>query len=126
MTSKTEAALDSKTFSMKIDDRIITFDVLPDKRVICPICRNIFKNISHHMQMSKCRIPNLEGFRENLKKFLNNEFREEIKRRQRERQAKFIAKLRKLNNDELKEKQRKWTAKSKEKLRSLDNEKFKV
>ena len=125
MSSRTEAALDSKTFSMQIHGRIINFDVLPDRRVICPICRNIFKNICHHMQRSKCSIPNLEGFSENLKKFLNNEFREEIKRSQRERKAKFDAQFRKMNNDQLREKQRKWKAKSNANLRTLDENKFK-
>ena len=125
MSSRTEAALDSKTFSMQIHGRIINFDVLPDRRVICPICRNIFKNICHHMQRSKCSIPNLEGFSENLKKFLNNEFREEIKRSQRERKAKFDAQFRKMNNDQLREKQRKWKAKSNANLRTLDGNKFK-
>ena len=66
MSSRTEAAKDSKTFSMQIHGRIINFDVLPDRRVICPICGNIYKNKSHHIHMSKCRNPDLEGFSENL------------------------------------------------------------
>ena len=110
MALKPETALDLKTFSFKIHHRIVDFDVLPDRRVICPICGIIYKNINHHIQKSKCKIPNLEGFSEQLKDFLQNEFKEEIKRSQCERKAKFDAKLRKLNNDELKEKQRNWKA----------------
>ena len=124
MALKPETALDLKTFSFKINHRIVDFDVLPDRRVICPICGIIYKNINHHIQKSKCKIPNLEGFSEQLKDFLQIEFKEEIKRSQRERKAKFDAKLRKLNNDELKEKQRNWKAKSDANLRKLDENKF--
>ena len=124
MALKPETALDLKTFSFKIHHRIVDFDVLPDRRVICPICGIIYKNINHHIQKSKCKIPNLEGFSEQLKDFLQIEFKEEIKRSQRERKAKFDAKMRKLNNDELKEKQRNWKAKSDANLRKLDENKF--
>ena len=126
MTSNTKPAKDLKTFSLKLQDKTIDFDVLPDRRVICPICGNIYKNISHHIHMSKCRIPDLEGFSENLKIFLNTQFREEIKKSQRERKAKFDAMLRKRSNSELREKQRKWKAKSNANLRKLDENKFKT
>ena len=105
-------------FKYNIGSAILEFELISDKRFICPKCKKDFKNILRHLQQSVCRIPNLEDLSQQFQDFKKKQFGDKIKQRQNEKKAKSRAKQReedehKFKNIE-KERKSKFNAKKRE------------
>ena len=56
----------SKVFNYVYESKCLEFEILPNKRILCPICSTDFKNMHQHFLKSSCKVSNIEDFGESL------------------------------------------------------------
>ena len=113
-------------FQYEHGNNVTYFEILPDKKIRCPYCNLVFKNIHAHFQRSSCKMSTLNDLTEKLNAFKRNHFREDMKKAHRERIYKFRAAQREKDNEKVKRDQIKWKVKSDGIKRFHDNAKVKA
>ena len=84
-------------FNYLVDNQQLIFEVLNDRRVRCPMCRNIYKNIPHHLRSGKCKTTDFDRFTSEFNQFMLIQFEETRKQKNRDTVAKSRA-LKKAKN----------------------------
>ena len=104
----------------KIDVKIISRD-----QIECPFCNKILKNILHHLRKGTCKMPNLSHFAQAFQNFKAVKFMDQLKENHRQRQKRYDANLRNIDNKTVKEWQNQRKAKSIANQRAINEEKVK-
>ena len=112
--------MENKQFQYKLENEVLTFKFISDKRVICPKCGNNFKNLLNHVQKSKCKISQFEDLSLKFKQFISNNMTEEIKANQRKWKQESRYRQREQNPQKVKDNQNRWRKKSDANQREKD------
>ena len=79
----------SVNFNHIFDNQQLTFEVQSDRRVRCSICKNIYKNIPHHLRSGKCKIMDFDRFTRYFNQFMLIQFKETRKKKLCEKSSKI-------------------------------------
>ena len=109
-------------FDYSYEDHKIDVKIISRDQIECPFCLKILKNILNHLKKGKCKVPNLTHFAQALQNFKAIKFMDKLKENHRQRQKRYDANLRNIDNKTVKEWQNQRKAKSRAMLRA-DNEK---
>ena len=110
-------------FNSIVDNQPLIFEVQNDRRVRCSMCKNIYKNIPHHLRSGKCKIIDFDRFTSDFNQFMLIQFEETRKQKHRETVAKYKALKKAENPQQYNSNNSNITTTSIAKLRANDEEK---
>ena len=116
---------DEISFTYTIDDVLLDFKILPDRKIRCAYCKRTYKNIHHHLRKGSCKVSGLEELSLHLSNFIKLNFAEQKKKDNCKRKAKSRELKQNMNYDKAKKDEAMWKANSRARLRLIDETKFK-
>ena len=113
------------SFKIEYGKSLVNFDIQADGQIKCPFCDKYYTRIIGHLNQSSCKKGDTRNLKLTLDKFLQELFREKVKKDQRNRKRSSDSYLRAVDNEKFKQNQRERKARSDDNGRLIDNEKFK-